>query len=117
MLNFFEEKHKIQNGFSLPTKTFQLEYYTERLIKVPDQFITENRQYEEEELEKYLLKKKEVFLQGKFKVIPYYDIEEMKNCNIQGPALLLSSTSSILIKENWTAKVTHQVAYITESTK
>jgi len=94
MLNFFEEKHKIQNGFSLPTKTFQLEYYTERLLK-----------------------KKEVFLQGKFKVIPYYDIEEMKNCNIQGPALLLSSTSSILIKENWTAKVTHQVAYITESTK
>jgi hypothetical protein len=45
MLSVFEEKHKMQNGFSLSTHIFQLEYFTERLIKVPEQFTVHNQQY------------------------------------------------------------------------
>jgi len=68
------------------------------LIKVPTQFEASTIQYEKEDAYKYLIKRREVFLNGRFVEIPYYNIEQMKNCAIIGPALLLSPTSSILLK-------------------
>ena len=44
--------------------------------------------------------------------IPVYTIEDIKNCKIEGPALLLSSTSSILVKPHWTAHLTHELTYL-----
>lgn len=44
--------------------------------------------------------------------IPVYNSEDMKNCEVKGPALLLSSTSSVLVKEFWIAKITHEITYI-----
>ena len=36
----------------------------------------------------------------------------MRNCKIYGPALLLSSTSSVVVKEGWRAHVSGKLIYI-----
>lgn len=77
-----------------------------------EQFTKVEKVYEEEDASKYLLKKNEVFISGVIATVPYYDIEQMKNCKISGPALLLSSTSSILIKPGWHARITPNITHI-----
>ena len=70
----------------------------EQLIKEPPKFTRENEEYAEQDIEKFKLKDKEVFLDGKHVKIPVYNNEDMKNCIVKGPVLLLSSTSSVLVK-------------------
>ena len=98
MVETFERVHKKQNGFSLSTNILRVEYVVEHLIKEPEKYKRDEINYPEESAEKFILKEKDVFINNKFTKIPVYNIEDMKNCLINGPALLLSKTSSILIK-------------------
>ena len=56
-----------------------------------------------------------MFINGRFIEIPYYSVERIRNCTIQGPALLLSPTSSVLVKPNWSAHVSQKLIYLSYS--
>lgn len=53
-----------------------------------------------------------MFLDGRWKVIPFYDITEIKKSSVLGPAMLISSTVTVLVKENWRAVITGNCIYL-----
>lgn len=101
LLQNFEAKHQEENGFSLPVDEFRVEYLRETYIWHPPQFKHIEKHHEGEDPARYLIEECDVFMDGAFRKTPKYDFNEMKNCFIAGPAILLSSTSSIFVKRNW----------------
>ena len=50
----------------------------------------------------------EVFLGGKWRNIGRYRLEGMRRCFVEGPAVVFSGTSSVLVQENWDARIINE---------
>ncbi|WP_292487140.1 hydantoinase B/oxoprolinase family protein [Methanohalobium sp.] len=116
IISNFNKKHKQRFGFMSPEKTVVVEAVSMEVISASDiksepvQKISKNR-------ECVPTGNIEMFNDGKYNDTPVFRREDIKpGCRIDGPAVIIENTSTIVIEPLWKAEITEQNHIILTST-
>jgi N-methylhydantoinase A/oxoprolinase/acetone carboxylase beta subunit len=115
MIEEFEKSHKETNGFSLPNKAYKIEYYIQTFIRRPTEYNSDFKVPCETPAENFSIGQCEVFLNGRVQSVSKYKLVGMLNCRVDGPALIFSETSSILVQEKWKAHIVNETVHLSNT--
>ena len=113
--NQFENEHQKQFGFISSEKKLMVEAVSVEVIVDQNESVNEPKLPLSKQKTPTFLEKAEVFMAGSIRSTPIYDRDSLEpGHNINGPAIIIESISTIVVEPEWQATVTRKNHLIIE---